>query len=199
MALRIGSVFIFEFYLKRLYQSSTCANAELMTPGVKLNKRAIEYSLQQFTKFPITPLNYALQLQVTDMLSVSLVVMLTIGPDTDEALSNHVILTTNAGGKAQDIVGGIIEDKTRSIVSTMSMDEPLYEQKHFREKVLRNVQDGLDQFGLRVYNVNVHRFRTRKSSKRRVPRQLSSVNRPKKLRRCWCEARHWPLVMKEIG
>jgi regulator of protease activity HflC (stomatin/prohibitin superfamily) len=160
-----------------------------MTPGVKLNKRALECSLQKFTKFPITPLNYALQLQVTDMLSVSLVVKLTIGPDTDEALTNHVILTTNAGGKAQDIVGGIIEDKTRSIVSTMSMDEPLYEQKHFREKVLRNVQDGLDQFGLKVYNVNVHRFRTRRSSKRRVPMQLSSVNRLKKLRRCWCETR----------
>ncbi len=160
-----------------------------MTPGVKLNKRAIERSLQKFTNFPITPLNYALPLQVTDMLSVSLVVMLTIGPDTDEALTNHVILTTNAGGKAQDIVRSIIEDKTRSIVSTMSMDEPLYEQKHFREKVLRNVQDGLDQFGLRVYNVNVHQFGTRTSLKRRAPRQLSSLNRLKKPRRCCCEAR----------
>jgi len=157
-----------------------------LSPEVKINKRALECPLQKFTKFPITPLNYALRLRVTDMLSVSLVVVLTIGPDTDEALTNHVTLTTNAGGIAQDIVGGIIEDKTRSIVSTMSMDETLYEQKHFREKVLRNVQDGLDQFGLKVYNVNVHRFRTRRSSKRRAPGQFSSVNGLMKLRRCWC-------------
>jgi len=160
-----------------------------MTQGVKLNKRGIEYSLQKFTKFSVTLLNYALRLQVTDMLSVSVVVMLTIGPDgdTDEDVTNYVILTTNAGGKAQNIVRAIIEDKTRSIVSTMSRDEPLYEQKHFREKVLRNVQDGLDQYGLKVYNVNVHRYRTRRSSKGRV--QLSSVNGLKKPRRCWCEAR----------
>lgn len=145
----------------------------------------LEFPLQKFTKFPITPLNYALQLQVTDILSVSLVVVLTIGPDTDEALTNHLTLTTNAGGIAQDIVGGIIKDKTKSIVSTMSRDEPLCEQKHFREKILRNVQDGLDEFGLKVYNVNVHRCQTG-SSKRRASRQLWRVNRLKKLQRCWC-------------
>lgn len=55
----------------------------------------------------------------------------------------------------QNIVKGIIEGETRSIVSTMTMEELFSERKIFRDKVIKSVQTELDQFGLKIYNANV--------------------------------------------
>lgn len=52
----------------------------------------------------------------------------------------------------QDIVKGIIEGETRSIVSTMTMEELFRERKVFKDKVIQQVQSELDQFGLCIYS-----------------------------------------------
>lgn len=58
-------------------------------------------------------------------------------------------------GHVQDIVKGIIEGETRSIVSTMTMEEIFNKRQVFKDKVIKCVQSELDQFGLKVYNANV--------------------------------------------
>lgn len=55
----------------------------------------------------------------------------------------------------QDIIKGIIEGETRSLVSTMTMEEVFRERGVFKKKVIEGVQQELDQFGLRIYNANV--------------------------------------------
>jgi DAHP synthetase I family/SPFH domain / Band 7 family/Mitochondrial carrier protein len=62
-----------------------------------------------------------------------------------------------AGGRGpvQHLVKGIIEGETRSIVSTMKMEELFKERRVFRDKVIKNLQSELDQFGLKIYNANV--------------------------------------------
>lgn len=110
-----------------------------------------------------------------EKLKFSLPAVFTIGPaDTLEALEKYAVLLTGesdgrptptastgvvsvAAGRnhVQDIVKGIIEGETRSIVSTMTMEELFRERQVFKGKVIAQVQSELDQFGLRIYNANV--------------------------------------------
>ena len=110
-----------------------------------------------------------------EKLNFSLPAVFTIGPDdNDEALVKYaVLLTGNDDGRSskapkndiigvaagrnhvQSIVKGIIEGETRSIVSTMTMEELFKERRVFRDKVINSVQSELDQFGLKIYNANV--------------------------------------------
>ncbi|KAF2664661.1 hypothetical protein BT63DRAFT_379104 [Microthyrium microscopicum] len=148
--------------------------------GVAVKKKAFIMPFQKVTKFSITPFDFSLSLQAmtVEKLSFSLPAVFTIGPD-DESDNNQalvryaVLLTGNTDGgvatpgksgaiglaegrgHVQNIVKGIIEGETRSIVSTMTMEELFNARKMFRDKVIKNVQTELDQFGLKIYNANV--------------------------------------------
>lgn len=105
-----------------------------------------------------------------EKLKFALPAVFTIGPDDSmEAMMKYAVLLTGSDSGAntksstavavgegrdhvQDIVKGIIEGETRSIVSTMSMEELFKERRIFRDKVIKNVQSELDQFGLKIYN-----------------------------------------------
>lgn len=104
-----------------------------------------------------------------EKLKFSLPAVFTIGPeDTVASMTKYaVLLSGESDGKAtakggvrsveagrshvQDIVKGIIEGETRSIVSNMTMEELFSARKVFKQKVIENVQSELDQFGLCIY------------------------------------------------
>lgn len=109
-----------------------------------------------------------------EKLKFSLPAVFTIGPaDNLEALEKYAVLLTGesdgrpaeaskapvsvAAGRnhIQEIVKGIIEGETRSLVSTMTMEELFRERKLFKDKVIQQVQSELDGFGLCIYNANV--------------------------------------------
>lgn len=135
------------------------------------------YPFQKVTKISITPFDFSMSLQAmtVEKLKFSLPAVFTIGPaDNMEALEKYAVLLTGesdgrspppaakgavavAAGRnhVQDIVKGIIEGETRSIVSTMTMEELFRERKVFKDKVIQQVQSELDEFGLIVYNANV--------------------------------------------
>jgi flotillin len=69
--------------------------------------------------------------------------------------TRSAVAVAEGRGHVQDLVKGIIEGETRSIVSTMTMEELFKERRVFRDKVIKNVQSELDQFGLKIYNANV--------------------------------------------
>jgi len=144
--------------------------------SVLIKKKAFVFPFQKVSKFAITPFDFSMSLQAmtVEKLKFSLPAVFTIGPDdTLEALTKYAVLLTggddgvtpkaSSGAVAvgegrdhvQDIVKGIIEGETRSIVSTMTMEELFKERRIFRDKVIKNVQSELDQFGLRIYNANV--------------------------------------------
>lgn len=95
-----------------------------------------------------------------EKLQFALPAVFTIGPDDEaESLKNYAKIltgkgdtTTGATGRShvQDIVKGIIEGETRSIVSGMTMEEIFKERQVFKTKVIENVQSELNQFGLRM-------------------------------------------------
>jgi flotillin len=144
---------------------------------VLIKKKAFVYPLQKVSKISITPFDFSMSLQAMtiEKLKFSLPAVFTIGPaDNLEALEKYAVLLTGesdgrptqtaskgvvavAEGRShvQDIVKGIIEGETRSIVSTMTMEELFRERRIFKEKVIAQVQSELDQFGLCIYNANV--------------------------------------------
>jgi flotillin len=135
---------------------------------VSIKKKSWVFPGQKSTKFSITPFDFSLALQAMtiEKLKFSLPAVFTIGPDDNiEALRKYAVLLTSkedegvrratvavgeGRGHVQDIVKGVIEGETRSIVSTMTMEELFKERRIFRDKVIKNVQSELDQFGLKI-------------------------------------------------
>jgi flotillin len=142
---------------------------------VLIRKKAFIFPFQKVAKFSLTPFDFSMSLtaMTIEKLKFALPAVFTIGPDdTMEAMLKYATLLTGSDSGAtqksstavsvgegrdhvQDIVKGIIEGETRSIVSTMSMEELFKERRIFRDKVIKNVQSELDQFGLKIYNANV--------------------------------------------
>lgn len=128
---------------------------------VLIKKKAFVYPLQKVSKISITPFDFSMSLQAMtiEKLKFSLPAVFTIGPaDNPEALEKYAVLLTGesdgrptqnaskgvvavAEGRShvQDIVKGIIEGETRSIVSTMTMEELFRERRIFKEKVIQQV------------------------------------------------------------
>ncbi|KAE8145478.1 flotillin domain protein [Aspergillus avenaceus] len=136
---------------------------------IRISKKAVVLPFQRCARFSVAPFDLALNLQAMTMekLQFSLPAVFTIGPDNEEdALKKYALLLSGNTGEGetsrqanqsnvQDIVKGIIEGETRVIVSSMSMEEVFKERQVFKNKVIENVQNELQQFGLRIYNANV--------------------------------------------
>lgn len=124
----------------------------------------------------------SLQAMTSEKLQFSLPAVFTIGPeDQIESLTKYaVLLTGDSDGQAattkcgmvatgrnhvQDIIKGIIEGETRSIVSNMTMEELFNNRRIFKQQVIECVQKELDQFGMKVYNANVKELQDMGDSK----------------------------------
>ncbi|KAI9717845.1 MAG: hypothetical protein M1828_007084 [Chrysothrix sp. TS-e1954] len=146
--------------------------------GVQIAKKGWVWPFQKVTTISVTPFDFSMNLQAMtiEKLKFSLPAVFTIGPANDDvvAITRYAILLTgNSDGSApdtsgrntrsvqtgrnhvQDIVKGIIEGETRSLVSTMTMEEVFRDRATFKKNVIENVQSEMDQFGLRIYNANV--------------------------------------------
>lgn len=117
---------------------------------------------QKVTKLSITPFDFsmALQAMTSEKLQFSLPAVFTIGPDDSlESLTKYAVLLTGDSdgqvrtrgrggtvatgrGHVQDIVKGIIEGETRSIVSNMTMEELFNNRRLFKSQVIECVQKG---------------------------------------------------------
>ncbi|KAK4991966.1 hypothetical protein LTR66_006400 [Elasticomyces elasticus] len=162
------------------------ANSYLVIAGagiekLRIRKKSWVYPFHRCMTISITPFDFTMSLQAMtkEKLRFSLPAVFTIDPkDNDESLTSYASLLTGhsdgspqkgvvgAGGNhVQDIVKGIIEGETRSIVSRMTMEELFNDRQMFKTEVIRNVQDELDQFGLKIYNANVKELQDTEDSK----------------------------------
>ena len=150
--------------------------------GISIRKKALLLPLQKSTTISISPFDFSMKLQAMtiEKLKFSLPAVFTIGPavadngnDTESLKRYATLLTGESDGRpaavagrakfavstgrnhVQDVVKGIIEGETRSLVSNMTMEEVFRGRAVFKQKVIENVQEELHQFGLKVYNANV--------------------------------------------
>ena len=143
---------------------------------VTIKKKAMVMPFQRVTKISVTPFDFGMNLQAMtkEKLKFSLPAVFTIGPKEDDmrSMRRYATLLTGesdgapsktAGAKVvstgrnhvQDIVKGIIEGETRSIVSNMTIEEVFASRAEYKKQVIEKVQGELDQFGLMIYNANV--------------------------------------------
>ncbi|CAG8442873.1 5207_t:CDS:2 [Cetraspora pellucida] len=120
--------------------------------------------------FDITPMNYTLQLQAmtAEKLEFNLPAVFTIGPKDDiKSLEKYGKLLSAKDKNSEhvkDLVRGIIEGETRVIAAAMTMEEIFQERRGFKDKVIKNVQAELEQFGLFIYNANVKQLQDTQGS-----------------------------------
>ncbi|KAL2005360.1 hypothetical protein VTN00DRAFT_2571 [Thermoascus crustaceus] len=154
------------------------ANEYLVVTGagisdIRICKKAFVMPWQRCSRISVSPFDFSLNLQAMtiEKLQFALPAVFTIGPDNNlGSLKKYALLLSgNSDGSpsgrhditpakrnhVQDIVKGIIEGETRVIVSSMTMEEIFKERQIFKTKVIENVQNELQQFGLRIYNANV--------------------------------------------
>ncbi|KAF2173801.1 hypothetical protein M409DRAFT_35123 [Zasmidium cellare ATCC 36951] len=136
---------------------------------VQIAKKSFVYPFQKVTKISITPFDFSMSLQAmtSEKLQFSLPAVFTIGPEDEiEALTKYSGgMVATGRNHVQDIVKGIIEGETRSIVSNMTMEELFNNRRLFKAQVIECVQKELDQFGLRIYNANVKELQDMGDSK----------------------------------
>lgn len=145
--------------------------------GVKIKKKGFVWPFQKVTKISVTPFHFNkdLMTMTSEKLQVCLPVNFTIGPqDNLDSLRKYaVLLTGDADGTIdskkqtipsgrdhiREIVQGIIEGETRSVVANLTMTE-LFEQRNlYKKKVVDHVQSELTQFGLCIYNASIKELR----------------------------------------
>ncbi|KAF0362833.1 Flotillin domain protein [Gigaspora margarita] len=128
---------------------------------IKICKKGWILPGQRSQFFDITPENYTLQLQAmtAEKLEFNLPAVFTIGPkDEEKSLIKYAKLLSSKDKNSEhvkDLVRGIIEGETRVIAAAMTMEEIFQERRGFKDKVIKNVQAELEQFGLFIYNANV--------------------------------------------
>ncbi|CAI2169811.1 3384_t:CDS:2 [Funneliformis geosporum] len=150
------------------------ANQYLVKTGayindVSLSKKGFIWPGQRSTFVDLTPANYTLQLQAmsAEKLEFNLPAVFTIGPkDEPKSLERYAKLLANDKNSddVKDLVRGIIEGETRVIAAAMTMEEMFRERREFKEKVIKQVQAELDQFGLLIYNANVKQLQDTQGS-----------------------------------
>ncbi|KAF2206773.1 hypothetical protein CERZMDRAFT_119248 [Cercospora zeae-maydis SCOH1-5] len=163
-------------------------NTYLVVTGIGIKdviiaKKRFVKPLQKVTKISITPFDFSMSLQAmtSEKLQFNLPAVFTIGPKNNPAdLKKYAELLTGdsdghvrlqkgvvatGGNHVQDIVKGVIEGETRSIVSNMTMEELFNNRKLFKDQVVRNVQAELEVFGLYIYNANVKELQDMGDSK----------------------------------
>ncbi|RDW90476.1 flotillin domain protein [Aspergillus mulundensis] len=153
---------------------------------IEILKKAWVWPWQRCARISVMPFDFSLSLQAMtiEKLQFSLPAVFTIGPeDKLSSLKKYALLLSGKADEksarqpaveelttpatrnhVQDIVKGIIEGETRVIVSSMTMEEIFKERQIFKSKVIANVQNELEQFGLKIYNANVKELQDTKGS-----------------------------------
>jgi len=113
-------------------------------------------------QFPITPLKYNLRFKANEYLSTplvidSIIVPFTAGPDTIWSLANFSALATGARGIVGETVCNMMKGRTRNVIGTMGTGDfsNMDFRKDFSNEVFSNVQNGLRQYGLKLYSVQI--------------------------------------------
>ncbi|CAJ0911716.1 2208_t:CDS:2 [Entrophospora sp. SA101] len=136
---------------------------------IEITKKGWVLPGQHSRFFDITPVNYTLQLQAmsAERLEFNLPAVFTIGPKDEPVALYYYAKLLFADNKnseyVKDLVRGIIEGETRVIAAGMTMEEMFRERRRFKEKVIKNVQAELDQFGLYlryIYVLYPYRMKT---------------------------------------
>ncbi len=131
---------------------------------ISVSKQGYQFPFQTYMFVPLHPTNYSFDLEAMSSEKMQFVLpgSFTIGPKDDkEAIKKYVklLLMSASNGASQEridnLVKGIIEGETRLQSAQMTIEQIFNDRKAFKEILIKNVQEELDQFGLFIYNANI--------------------------------------------
>ncbi|KAH0781437.1 hypothetical protein KY290_001035 [Solanum tuberosum] len=129
---------------------------------LKITKKALVWPLQKCRVIDVTPVNYTFEVNAmsAEKLPFLLPAVFTIGPcvdDRERLIKYAKLLSHHARDShdAKDLVQGVIEEDTRVLAASMTMEEIFKGTKDFKKEVFDKVQLELNQFGLLIYNANI--------------------------------------------
>lgn len=148
--------------------------------GIKdmiISKKGFQWPFQKFSYIDMHPRNYSFNLHAMSNQKMEFILpgVFTIGPrDDPEALANYAryllddrkMTTTNEDGeevvqtaldtsRVDALIEGVIEGETRVLAAMMTIEEIFNDRAAFKSRIIKNVQDELDQFGLQIFNANI--------------------------------------------
>jgi len=139
---------------------------------ISVSKQGYQWPFQSYRFIHLHPTNYTFDLSAmsSEKLEFILPGSYTIGPKDDpEAIKKYVKLLLSSSATSQstqvdELVKGILEGETRLQSASMTIDQIFNDRKSFKEILIKNVQEELDQFGLIIYNANIKELQDSKGS-----------------------------------
>jgi flotillin len=128
---------------------------------IKVSKQGFQWPFQTYKFIDMRPNNYSFDLQAmsSEKLEFILPGVFTVGPkdDSDSLIKYARFLV---GGDANDkhidsLIRGILEGEVRLESARMTVEEIFNDRKAFKEKLIKAVQEELNEFGLYIYNANI--------------------------------------------
>lgn len=150
----------------------------LMIDDIKVTKTGIQWPFQKATFVNMMPKNYSFNLDAMSSQKMEFILpgVFTIGPrddfDSIQRYCKYLLEASNKDPRADNIdlsrldefVKGIIEGETRVLAAQMTIEEIFNDRAIFKEKIIKNVGEELEQFGLMIYNANIKELQDAKGS-----------------------------------
>lgn len=134
----------------------------MLIKDMKISKQSLQLPFQTYRYIKMQPINYSFDLNSMSQEKLEFVLpcVFTIGPKDDiESIEKYArLLPTNKNDEIThiySIIQGIIEGETRALSASMTIEQIFSDRKTYKELLLKEIQDELDVFGLKIYNVNI--------------------------------------------
>jgi len=144
----------------------------LFIKDISISKKGFLLPFQKYKFIDMTPRNYEFSLHAMshEKLEFVLPVVFTIGPkDEPHALASYSKFMPEVSAEQpmqslDTIIKGVLEGETRLESAKMSIEDIFNNRQTFKETIIKNVQEELDQFGLKIYNANFKELEDSKGS-----------------------------------
>uniref|UniRef100_A0A6B2L568 Band 7 domain-containing protein n=1 Tax=Arcella intermedia TaxID=1963864 RepID=A0A6B2L568_9EUKA len=125
-----------------------------------VSKQGYQWPFQTYQFIKMHPTNYSFDLQAMSSEKMEFILpgVFTIGPQDDpKSIMKYVkfLRSDQSQNQIDTLVKGILEGETRIQSAQMTIEQIFNDRKAFKEVLVKNVQEELNQFGLRIYNANI--------------------------------------------
>jgi len=127
---------------------------------IEISKQTTRLPFQKINYIDMRPKNYEFNLDAMSSQKMEFILpgVFSIGPDKDfDALEKYCryLVSDQYSNRLEELVKGVIEGETRVLAATMTIEELFGNRDAFKINIIKNIQEELSQFGLKIYNANI--------------------------------------------
>lgn len=135
---------------------------------LQISKKFIVWPFQNIQTIDMTPISFKFSINAMskEKMEFNFPAVFTIGPKNDlESLSKFSRYLLGQDQKSiNNLITGIIEGETRAVSANLSIEDVFTGRNTFKNEVVENVKQQLEQYGLDIYNANIEELKDSESS-----------------------------------